>query len=168
MKYSIKTLIFSSGLLLFVASSCSKDDSEGDTELFKEGGPFEFSELAGNWEATGALFLRPFSNLGGAEIIGDGGSVSLTVQNNGKCTFTIDPFDCEAYTESGEMFWELYEGDYYFAIKWDAYPDDWATYGATHTDTTFFMNGGSDAGEYDFDNDGTSESAGLNFAFIRI
>jgi hypothetical protein len=66
------------------------------------------------------------------------------------------------------MFWELYEGDYYFAIKWDSYPDDWSTYGATYTATTFSMNGGFDSGEYDFDNDGTSEAAGLNFEFIRI
>jgi len=168
MKYSIKTLIFSSGLLLFVASSCSKDDSEGDTELFKEGGPFEFSELAGNWEATGALFLRPFSNLGGAEIIGDGGSVSLTVQNNGKCTFTIDPFDCEAYTESGEMFWELYDEEYYLEIVWNDSPDEGSSFRAELTDTTFALFCGPEqCVEYDFNCDGTPETGTLSFSFIR-
>ena len=161
MKNSIKTLVFSTVLLLFVASSCSKDESE----LLKEGGPFKISELAGNWEATSAFFGSDNMSV---YIIEDGGSLSLAVQSSGRFTLAIDPVDREAYTESGEMFWELYEGDYYFAIKWDAYPDDWATYGATHTDTTFFMNGASDAGEYDFDNDGTSEPAVIAIRYIKV
>ena len=163
MKYSIKTLLFSTLLLLFVASSCSKDESE----LLKEGGPFKISELAGNWEATSAFFNRDSDGMS-VDIVAEGGSLSLSVQSSGRCAFTIDPVDREGYTESGEMFWELYEGDYYFAIAWDAYPDDWASYGATFTDTTFFMNGGPDTGEYDFENDGTSESASIGFEFIKI
>ena len=161
MKYSIKILLFSTVLLLFVASSCSKDDSE----LVKEGGPFKISELAGNWEATSAFFGNDNVSV---YIIVEGGSLSLAVQSSGRFTLDINPVDREGYTESGEMFWELYEGDYYFAIKWDAYPDDWATYGATYTDTTFFMNGGPDAGEYDFNNDGTSEQAVIAFEFKKV
>ena len=163
MKNSIKTLIFSLVLILFVALSCSKKD---DSELVKEGGPFKISELAGNWEATSAFFTSD-NNLS-VDIIADGGSLSLAVQSSGKFTLTIDPVDRDAYTESGEMFWELFEGDYYFAIIWDDYPDDWDTYGATLTDTTFTLIGGSDAGEYDFDNDGTSESARISFEFIKV
>jgi len=161
MKNSIRTFLFITVLILFVAPSCNKDESE----LVKEGGPFKISELAGNWEATSAFFGNENVT---KNIIEDGGSLSLTVQSSGRCTITIAPDDREAYTESGEMFWELYEGDYYFAIKWDSYPDDWSTYGATYTATTFSMNGGFDSGEYDFDNDGASEAAGLNFEFIRI
>jgi hypothetical protein len=161
MKNSIKILLFCMVLILFVAPSCNKDDSE----LVKEGGPFKINELAGNWEATSAFFGNDSAS---KYIIEDGGSLSLSVESNGRCTLIVGPDDREAYTESGEMFWELYEGDYYFAIRWDAYPDDWATYGATYNDSTFFMNGGFDSGEYDFDNDGTSESAGIGFAFKRI
>lgn len=157
----IKTLLFSTVFILFVTSSCSNDDSE----LVKEGGPFLISELAGNWEATSAFFGNENDT---KNIIEDGGSLSMTVISNGRCTLTIDPDDREGYKVSGEMFWEIYEGEYYFAVKWDAYPDDWATYGATYTEPTFFMNGGFDAGEYDFNNDGTSESARINLEFIRI
>ena len=163
MKNSINTLVFSTVLVLFVASSCNNDDSK----LFKEGGPFKISELAGNWEATSAFFVRDSDDMS-VDIIADGGSLSLTVQSSGRCTFTIDPVGRDAYTVSGEMFWELFEGDYYFAIKYDDYPDDWASYGATLTDTTFTINGGPDSGEYDFNNDGTTESTRLGFVFIRI
>ena len=163
MKNSKKALVFSAVLILFVVFSCSKDDSE----LVKEGGPFEISELAGNWEATSAFFGRDSDDMS-VDIIADGGSLSLTVQSTGRCTFTIDPVDREAYTVSGEMFWELYEGDYYFAIEYDDYPGDWASYGATLTDTTFSMYGGPDSGEYDFNNDGTTESARIGFVFERV
>ena len=163
MKISIKTLKYCTLIILFLTFSCNKEDSE----LVKEGGPFSINELEGNWEATSAVFTNDGSNLS-VDIIADGGSLLLTVQSNGRCTFNIDPVDRAAYTESGEMFWELYEGDYYFAIKWDNYPDDWSSYGATLTDTTFSMYGGPDEGEYDFDNDGTSESARLGFEFIKI
>lgn len=139
MKNSIKTLVFSTVLILFVACSCSEDDSLRVTE----GGPFEISELAGNWEATFAFFVRDSDEMS-VDIVADGGSLSLTVQSNGRCTFTIDPVDREAYKVSGEMFWELYEGDYFFAIEYDDYPGDWASYGATLTNTTFNMNGGPD------------------------
>ena len=167
MKISIRTLIFSTVLIAFVAVSCSKDDSEGDTELFKEGGPFEFSELAGTWEATVAYFLRPNTN-SGVEIVGDGGSVSLTVQSNGKCTFTIDPFDCEAYTESGEMFWEHYDEEYYLEIVWNDFPDEGSSFRAELTDTTFnLLCGPEECVEYDFNCDGTLETASLSFGFIR-
>ena len=149
--------------------SCGKDDSEGDTDLVKEGGPFEFSELAGTWEGTVALFFRPFSNSAEAEIVGDGGSVSLTVQSNGKCTFTINPIDCEAYTESGEMFWELYDDQYYLEIVWNGSPpDEGSSFNAELTDTTFNLwCGPEECVEYDFNCDGTPETATLSFLFIR-
>jgi len=148
---------------MFVASSCSNDDSE----LVKEGGAFKISELAGNWEATSAFFNRDSDNIS-VDIIADGGSLSLTVQSTGKCTFTVDPVDREAYMVSGEMFWELYEGEYYFAIAWDNHPGDWSSFGAIHSATTFNIIGGPETGEYDFDNDGTSDSAGIVFTFIKI
>jgi len=102
------------------------------------------------------------------DIIADGGSAALTLQSNGRFTLTITPSGRAAYTESGEMFWESFEGKYYFAIAWDTFPGDWETYGATLTNTTFSMNGGFGSGEYDFDNNGTPESARISFEFIRV
>jgi hypothetical protein len=163
-KNSIKTLVLSAVLILFFATSCGEDDSE----LVKEGGDFAISELVGTWEATSAFFGSDANANVSVDIIEDGGSLSLTVQSSGTCTLTINPVDREAYTVSGEMFWELYEGEYYFSIAWDAYPGDWASYGATLTNTTFSMYGRPDTWEYDFENDGTSESARIGFSFIRV
>ena len=152
-------------LTLFVAFSCSKDDSDS---LVKEGAgaPFNISELAGSWDATAAFFVRDSDNMS-VDVIGDGGSSSITVQSNGKFVLTIDPADRAAYTISGEMFWELFEGNYFFAIEWDDYPGDWDTYGATLMPTTFVINGGFDSGEYDFDDDGTFDTASISFEFTR-
>lgn len=150
--------------------SCSKDESKSgsDSELSKEGGPFELSELAGNWEANLATFTRTSDNLEVA-IVGDGGSVSLTVLSNDKCTFTINSVDCEAYTESGELFWEFNSdnGEYYLAIVWDDFPDDGGTsFYVILFNNTFSMWCIEDCAEYDFNCDGSPETAFLNFEFI--
>lgn len=132
--------------------------------MVKEGGPFEISELTGNWEATSATFSNGNMFM---DIIDQVGSVSMSVQSSGRFTLNIDPSDRPAYAVSGEMFWEKWEGKYYFAIEWADYPGDWDTYGATLTTSTFSINGGSDSGEYDFDNDGTFETASIGFSFVR-
>lgn len=163
MKNSILTLVFSTILILFVAPSCNKENSA----LVKDGGDFKISELAGNWEAISAFFISE-NDAETVDIVADGGSLSMAVQTSGRFTLSIDPVDREEYKETGEMFWEAYEGDYYFAFKWDDYPDDWATYGTIYTDSTFFMTGAPDAGEYDFDNNGTAEAASMSFDFKRI
>ncbi|MGB5667279.1 MAG: hypothetical protein WBM53_10555, partial [Maribacter sp.] len=72
------------------------------------------------------------------------------------------------YTVSGEMSWEKWEGNYYFAIEWDDYPGDWDTYGATLSGTTFSINGSFDTAEYDFDNDDSPESASISMVFVKV
>ena len=162
-----KFLILSLFIVALITFGCSSSDDDDDSELSQEGGPFEISDLAGNWEATIAYFLRTSDN-SEVEIVGDGGSVSLTVQSNGRCTFTIDPFDCEAYTESGKMFWELDNEEYFLAIVWDDFPDDGGTsFRAELTDTFFRINCTGECVEYDFNCDGTPETAFLDFAFTR-
>ena len=92
----------------------------------------------------------------------------MTVQSSGRFTLTLDPTDRAAYTVSGEMFWEEWQGSFYFAINWDDDPgDDWDTYGHTYDGNTLSINGGSDTGEYDFDNDGDMESCSVHFIFER-
>ncbi len=164
MKNTLKTLAFFTTLILFAFISCGEDDSD---PLVKEGGPFAISELAGNWEATSASFISDSDNTN-VDLIGDGGSSSISVQSNGRFTLTIEPADRSAFTLSGEMFWEKWEGDYYFAIAWDDYPGDWDSYGAILSGDTFSINGGVDTGAYDFDDDGTFESASISFTFVKV
>ena len=91
----------------------------------------------------------------------------MSVQSSGRFTLTLDPVDRNAYTVSGEMFWEEWQETYYFAIVWDDYPDDWDTYGETFDGTTLTLNGGPDTGEYDFNNDGDLSSCTVHFIFVR-
>jgi hypothetical protein len=168
MQIPIKALSISMVLISFSALSC---DSAGESEaaLVKEGGPFAISEFAGNWEATQAGFLRISDNLW-VDIIGYGGSLSLTVQSSGRSTFVINPADRAAYTVSGEMFWGSYEGDEALTIVWDDSPDadDRSSFRFIElTDTTFNMACSSECAEYDFDNNGTPEVADLSFEFVR-
>lgn len=162
MKTLSKVFLFAP-IFAFLLLSCSGDD-ETDV-LVKQGGPFEISELAGNWEATSATFSD--GNLF-IDVIESGGSVLMTVQSSGRFTLTIDPPDLAAYTVSGEMFWEEFEGAFYFSIEWADNPGDWDSYGATLNATTFTLSGGFESGEYDFDNDGTFEAASIGFTFVRV
>ena len=85
-------LISLGALATCLTFSCGED---GELELVKKGGPFEISELAGNWEATTADYFRASDRLE-EDIIDDGGSLSLIVQSNGRCAFTIDQVDRDA------------------------------------------------------------------------
>ncbi len=161
MKVSAKALLISAFLVIFVAFSCSEDDGD---DLTTEG-PFSISELAGNWNATMARFS---ANNTTVDVVEDGGTATMTVQSNGKFTLNIDPVDRNPYSVSGTMFWEKWEGNYFFTIEWDDSPGDWDSYGASLNSNILQINGGFNTGEYDFDNDGTMEPAEVDFEFERI
>jgi hypothetical protein len=146
--------------LISLSFSCDKDD---DADALTKEGPFPISELAGTWQATKAQFSVSTTSV---DVVEDGGTARMSVQSNGRFTLTLDPIDRNAYSVSGEMFWEEWQNTFYFAIAWDNYPDDWDTYGHTFDGTTLSFNGGADTGEYDFDNDGDMEACSIHFIFI--
>ena len=147
--------------LISLSFSCSSDD---DTDELTKDGPFQISELAGTWDADKAQFSVATTSI---DVVEDGGTVSMSVQSNGRFTLTIDPIDRNAYTVRGEMFWEEWQQTFYFAIVWDDYPNDWDTYGHTYDGTTLTLNGGTGSGEYDFNNDGNMQSCSVHFIFVR-
>lgn len=147
--------------LLTLNLACNKDDDE---DVLTKDGPFPISELTGTWVATKAQFSV---NTVSVDVVAYGGTASMSVQANGNFTLSLDPIDRNAYTVSGEMFWEEWQQTFYFAIVWDDYPDDWDTYGHTFDGTTLSFNGGADTGEYDFDNDGDVEACSVHFIFVR-
>ena len=159
----ILRLLFLVSLTACLTCSCEDDDSDSEVRTF------EVNELAGNWEATRAEIVR--SDGAHVDILADEGAVSLIVKSNGRCTFTIDPAEREAYKMSGRMFWEQDDGEDVFAIEYDDYPGDFAYYGVSLTSTTFIMgwDGGSadPNGEYDFNNDGLMEDGIMDFSFVR-
>lgn len=161
----MKSLFWSllSILVLASFSACSSNDDD-ESELTKDG-PFNISELAGDFQATKAQFSV---NTVSVDVVEDGGSAALTIQSSGRFTLSIDPIDRPAYTVTGEMFWEAWKGSFYFAIVWDDEPGDWDTYGHTWDGTVLSLNGGTGSGEYDFNNDGDAEPCTVHFIFERI
>ena len=149
--------------LISLTFSCSSDDDK-DTMILTKDGPFDISELIGTWDATKAQFSVGTVSI---NVVEDGGTASMSVQSDGRFTLTLDPVDRNDYTVSGEMFWEPFQQTFYFAIVWDDEPNDWDTYGHTYDGTTLSLNGGTDTGEYDFDNDGDMESCTVHFILDR-
>ena len=157
------TYIFLISLISFTFSCNTDDDDVNILDLTKDG-PFQISELVGTWDATKAQFSVSGVSIG---VIEDGGTASMVVQSDGRFTLKLNPIDRNAYTVSGEMFWEPFQNSFYFAIVWDDYPNDWDTYGHTYDGTILSLNGGTDTGEYDFDNDGDMESCSVHFIVVR-
>jgi hypothetical protein len=147
--------------MISLTFSCNTDDDE---DILVKDGQFPISELQGTWEATKAQFSV---NTTSVDVVDDGGTALMSVQSNGRFTLTLDPIDRNAYTVSGEMFWEEWQQTYYFAIVWDDDQDDWDTYGHTFDGTTLSLNGGANTGEYDFNNDGDMEACSAHFIFVR-
>lgn len=58
-------------------TSCSDDD-----DLSQTGTNLSVSDISGNWTATQATFK-------GVDLLADGGSITLAIQNNGRFTFTM-------------------------------------------------------------------------------
>ena len=157
------TYIFLISLISLNFSCGTDDDDDIDRQLTKDG-PFHISELNGTWEATNAQFSVSGVSV---DVVEDGGTVLMTVQSDGRFTLTLNPIDRNAYTVSGEMFWEEWQKTFYFAIVWDDDSNDWDTYGHTYDGTILTLNGGTDTGEYDFNNDGDMESCSIHFIFER-
>jgi len=148
-------------VLISLTFSCNNDDDE---EMLTKDGRFLISEIAGTWEGSKAQFSVGTVSV---DVVENGGTASMSVQSNGHFTLTLDPIDRDAYTVSGEMFWEEWQQTFYFAIVWDNEPDDWDTYGHTFDGTTLSLNGGTDSGEYDFNNDGDMQACSAHFIFVR-
>jgi hypothetical protein len=147
-------------------ASCSSDDDDPQTI---DGPDFSISELQGNWTATAMGFS--YSSLNNvpdpdfADIIGEGGSGSMSVQSNGQFTLTIDPFDRPAFTIRGRMFFE--DGEF-FAIQFEDDPSgDYEYFGATLTGNTFQILGGPGTAEYDLDLDGEDDPCSVSMQFVR-
>lgn len=94
-------------------TSCS-DDNE---DFSQTGTNLSISDIAGNWTATQATFK-------GVDLLADGGSITLAIQNNGRFTFTMklpgEPDDIS----TGKLG---FDGEW-LAVRFDEDPDDEASF----------------------------------------
>ncbi|WP_296700614.1 hypothetical protein [Algoriphagus sp.] len=151
-------------LVAFIAQSSSCNTTDDDENVLSKDGPFKISELAGNWEATKAQFSVNTTSI---DVVERGGTAQMAVQANGRFTISLNPVDRDAYSVSGEMFWEEWKQTSHFTIIWDDSPGERDTYSHTYDGTTLSFNGGTGTGEYDFNNDGTMEACSVHYIFIR-
>lgn len=160
---ALSQVIMLGALFSFLYISCNSDYPEP----FSQTGPaFSISETAGGWEATEAGFIPAVVHEPEDQValIQDGGSVSMIIQSNGRVTMNIDPLVRDPYSYTGRMFFEDGES---FAIEFDKYPDDYDYWFVRLTATRLELNVGDTGGEYDFDGDGTFESASVILKFVR-
>jgi len=116
----------------FVA--CSDDDENGSERI---------SEIAGNWTATKATF-------NGEDVIENGGEVTLSIQENGRFTFTIQRPDKNNLVFTGKLWFD----EEWLAVEYDTNKGEVEYYDISYDATSLHIGANS---EFDFDGDGSDE-----------
>lgn len=151
-------------LIVLLPLNLACNSSDDDSPQLTKDGIFPISELSGNWDATKAQFSVSTLSV---DVVEGGGTAQMSIQTNGKFSLRISPNGRTPYTISGEMYWEKWQQTYHFTIVWDNDSEDWINYSHTYDGTTFTFNGGTDSGEYDFNNDGEMQSCSIHFILVR-
>ena len=147
--------------LLFIMTSCDG----GDDEVPLVGTKYSISDIMGNWNASAATI----ANLSGGQpafvdIIGEGGTLSLSIQSNGRFSLTIERPGRSDETFTGDMGFD----EEWLAVRFDGdAADDYAYMFIELNAAKDFMIIRGDS-EYDFDEDGTDELASIDLELDRM
>lgn len=153
MKILVKLLTLAS-LVIFL--SCGSDDGPSLV-----GTDISIADIAGNWSATSAVFdIATAGPSIRVDVVEEGGSVILQIQNNGRFTLTVTVMGRAPEVSTGQMGFD----EDLLTVSFDDDPDDFEFFGIQHTVTTLSINGPA---EFDFDGDGTQEPAIVGLIFIR-
>ena len=113
---------------------CKKDDEFEDERL---------SEIAGFWTATMASF-------NGIDVVDEGGSVTLDIEENGRFTFTIQRPGSAAMEFTGRLGFD----EEWLVVEYDTNPEEYEYYDISYDANNLHIGANS---EFDFDGDGTDE-----------
>ncbi|MEM9361053.1 MAG: hypothetical protein AAGA43_00385 [Bacteroidota bacterium] len=154
----ISSLLFS--LFFFLCIGCSEDEGEFDFPL--EGDTLSITDITGNWTAIFAEFQIRDQPATSTNIIMDGGSVIINIQNDGRFTSTIT-FPGEAPTQfSGQLG---FSGSQLVLLDDVDEPGDEAFLGiALSSDDVLEISG---ILEFDFDGNGTFEETVVFLQMVR-
>jgi hypothetical protein len=119
--------------LTFLASCGDKD--EPSTE--------RVSEIAGTWTATSATF-------NGTDVVAEGGSVILVIENSGRFTLTINRPERRLLEFTGRLGFD----EEWLAVEYDTDPGEYEYYDITYDESNLHIGANS---EFDFDGDGADE-----------
>lgn len=155
----MKNIIFvfmTSSLSAAFLSSCGSDEGPSLT-----GTNTSISDIAGNWEATSAFFS--FAGTGPVvetDVVADGGSVSLSIQNNGRFTLIVNVPGRATETTTGQLGFD----EDLLTVSYDEDPGEFEYFSIQNTTNTLSISGPA---EFDFDGDGTDEAAIVALDFVR-
>ena len=120
--------------LLASLTACKKDGGKTDERI---------SDIAGLWTATYASF-------NGVDVVEEGGSVTLEIQDNGKFTFTIQRPERTAMVFTGTLGFD----EEWLEVEYDNYQGEYEYYDISYDEQNLHIGANS---EFDFDGDGTDE-----------
>jgi hypothetical protein len=123
--------------------SCS--DDEPSTE--------RVAEITGTWTATSATF-------NGIDVVLEGGSVTLVIQNNGRFTFTINRPGRDDMVFTGKLGFD----EEWLAVEYDTNPGEYEYYDITYDEHNLHIGANS---EFDFDGNGTDEEVIFFLDMVR-
>ena len=146
---------------LFTIAGCDG----GEDEVPLTGTKYAISDIMGDWNASAATI----ANLTGGQpafvdIIGEGGSLSLSIQSNGRFTLVIMRPGRADETFTGDMGFD----EEWLAVRFDGdAADDYSYMYIELNGAMDFMIIRGDS-EYDFDEDGTEELASIDLELNRV
>jgi hypothetical protein len=153
---SFSVIILSIVVLFFI--SCTGEEDELTLD-----GKYKMSDLAGNWTATQALFSSLDQDYkGSVDVIDEGGSLTMSIQSDGKFTITI-----LIPGESNEVFRGLLRfEEEWLTVSYDTEPDDYDYFFIElSVDKSILTLRGE--GAYDFDDDGKEDLSSINLILER-
>ena len=144
----------------FLIFACSQEEDEPGLE----GTKYSISDIAGDWIAVEALFSSlEAGNPASLDIVGEGGSLKMTVLNDGKFTITISLPDEPNFITKGKFGFE----DEWLVVSYDDYPDEYDYFYIDIDEITnkLTLRG---QGTFDFEDDGIEELASINLILERV
>ena len=152
-------------LLIVITSSylfsCSEDDGD-DFSLV--GTNTSIAAISGNWNATKAVFGNTSGPVMETDVVANGGTVSLSIQSNGRFTITVAEQGKPAEIDTGRMGFD----EDLLVVSFDDDPEEFEFFGINHIEPNLTITGGNGSAGYDFNGDGVDEPADVDFEFVRI
>ncbi len=118
-------------------------------------------QLVGTWEGTKLLFISTPSQTDTVDVLADGGSLALTIEDDGSYSLGIALPDELPAVETGTLF---IDGSRLILIG-DSPMDDPAVFDFSRIADMLFLDGD---GEYDFDDDGEDDPARIEAELERL
>lgn len=160
----MKINLLLANLLLAISLLFSCDSGDDEDEFSLVGTNTSVAELSGNWNATTGSFGRAAEGpVVETDVVADGGTVTLNIQNSGRFTLTVTVQGEPPETTTGRMAFD----EDLLVVFFDDDPEEWEYFSITHNEPNLTISGGNGSAEFDFDGDGTDEPADVHFVFVR-